>query len=82
MDNFSAGAAKVLAYVGFYFLVLVIAFGLSALLAYPVKWIINYLFTPGVLLALFGVAKMTFWRAFWLSYLCSVLFKSSYSSSK
>ncbi len=38
----------------------------AVFIGYPVKWMMNYLFTPSVLSATFGVPRMTFWRAFWL----------------
>ena len=60
------------------FLVFMVFIGL--LIGFPVKWMVNYLFTPATLTALFGVAQLTFWKAFWLAFLCSALFKSSGSS--
>jgi hypothetical protein len=47
---------------------------------FPVKWLINYMFTPTFLLAVFGVAKFTFWRAYSLMFLCNLLFKFTVSS--
>jgi hypothetical protein len=38
----------------------------AVFIGYPVKWMMNYLFTPSLLSATFGVPRMTFWRAFWL----------------
>lgn len=49
----------------------------ALLVGYPVKWLLNYVFTPQALLAAFGVAKVGFWRAYWLSWLCSILVKSN-----
>jgi hypothetical protein len=43
-------------------------------IGFPIKWMMNYLFTPTVLRATFGVSQMTFWRAFWLAILISFLF--------
>ena len=54
----------------------------SLLLVYPVMWGINYLFTSQVLLALFGVAKMTFWKTFVLELILGVLFKNTSVASK
>lgn len=51
------------------------------LMAYPVMWMCNYLFAPSALQAVFGVSRMDFWKALELSVLCSLLFKSSSSSS-
>jgi hypothetical protein len=47
---------------------------LAALVGYPVKWMMNYLFTPTVLHATFGISQMTFWKAFWLAILTGFLF--------
>jgi hypothetical protein len=66
---------------GIVLIILAIA-GVSIVMAYPVKWLVNYLFTPGVLMAVFGVTKFSIWRALWLSVLCGLLFKSTVSSSK
>ena len=55
--------------------------GIALLFAYPTLWLVNYLFTPGTLISLFGIAQLTFWKAFWLNFLCSILFKSSNTST-
>ncbi len=68
--------------VGAFALFLLFILFIGLLIGFPVKWMANYLFTPEALTAVFGVAKLTFWRAFWLAFLCSSLFKSSSSSSK
>jgi hypothetical protein len=57
-------------------------FGLSVLMAYPTMWLVNYLITPSALLSLFGIAQLTFWKAFWLNFLCGFLFKSTSVSTK
>jgi len=62
------------------FLNILVVVGL--LVGYPAKWIMNYLLAPSALQAVFGVARMTFWRAFWLNILCGILFKASASSVK
>jgi hypothetical protein len=72
---------KLLMAVGTIVVVSIVAFGFSFLLAYPTMWMVNYLFTPATLLSLFGFAQLTFWKAFWLNFLCSQLFKGSSSSS-
>lgn len=41
--------------------VVVAIFG--TLFAYPTKWVVNYLFSPGALNAVFGVARFDFWHA-------------------
>jgi hypothetical protein len=52
---------------------LVVFIGLVALTAvltaYPTKWVVNYLFTPGLLTALFGTAKIGFWQALALNFI-------------
>jgi hypothetical protein len=70
VDAFVNGMAAVVAVIG---VVIVVA----ALIGYPVKWMMNYLFTPTVLRATFGVSQMTFWRAFWLNILAGFLFSSA-----
>lgn len=49
---------------------------LSVLGAYPTKWLVNYLFTPAVLVALFG-GPLTFWKALVLNYVAASLFKGT-----
>jgi hypothetical protein len=58
-----------------------LTFGFSLALAFPTMWLMNYEFTPVVLSTLFGIAKLTFWRAFWLNFLVSILFKSTATTS-
>jgi hypothetical protein len=52
---------------------IVVFIGLVALLAvltaYPTKWVVNYLFTPGILTVLFGTAKIGFWQALALNFI-------------
>ena len=59
--------------------VVVVAF-LALLMGYPTMWIVNYLFASSFLVKVFGVAKLTFWRAFWLNWLAGTLFKSTVTS--
>ena len=54
---------------------LLIITGVMLLCAWPVLWITNYLFTPLVLTTIFG-GSLTYWKAFWLSWLTASLFKS------
>ena len=51
-------------------LVLVLAFGLSILLAYPTKWLWNSTVTE-----LFGFKEIGLWMAWKISFLCAILFK-------
>lgn len=62
--------------IGYTILTLLVISLLCALGAYPTKWIVNYLFTPATVLALFG-GPLTTVKAFWLNYVCASLFKSS-----
>ncbi len=59
-----------------------LVFGLSILFAYPLMWAINYTFAPAVLVAIFGTAQIGVWKAFALSFVCGVLFKSSTTVNK
>jgi hypothetical protein len=54
---------------------------LSLLFAYPTLLVVNYLFTSSLLLKIFGIPALTFWKAFWLNYLCANLLKSTTTSS-
>ena len=49
--------------------------------AWPVELAINYVFDPKVLIALFGVSQMTFWKTYWLCFVTSAVFKSTVSPS-
>jgi hypothetical protein len=55
---------------------------LAVLFAFPTMWIVNCLFTPATLMALFGVAKLTFFKALMLNTICATLFQSGSSGSK
>lgn len=61
--------------------VLVIAGLVAGIFALPVMWLLNYVFAPSVLLAVFGVAKIGFWKALGVSTLSALLFKS-YNDTK
>jgi len=52
--------------------VIVFAFGLSILMAYPLMWCWNY-----VMPFMFGLSKITFWQMFCLNFLMSSFFKST-----
>ena len=60
-------------------LFLVIAL-VGIVIALPTLLIVNYLFTATVLMAVFGIPALTFWKAFWLTILCGFLFKSTSTS--
>jgi hypothetical protein len=68
-------AEKAVHNTGLVFIAIATVILLSLIGAYPTKWLINYLVTPAFLTYVFGVAKFTAWRAFWLNYLCATLFK-------
>ena len=57
--------------------VIVIACAVALLIAWPVQLLWNE-----VMPEIFGLKAITFWQALMLSLLCSLLFKSSCSSSK
>ena len=63
--------------VGAAVLVIGVIIGLCFLSAYPTMWLMNYTFTPTVLTSLFGISALTFWKAFWLNFLCCILFKGT-----
>lgn len=56
--------------------------GASLLGAYLTLWTVNYLFAPAILMTLFGVGKLTFWKAFCLNFVCASLFKSTTTVNK
>ena len=57
--------------------VIAVAFGLSILLAYPVKWLWN-----STLPELFSFKEIGVWMAWKISVLCALLFQSVRYSSK
>lgn len=61
--------------------VLAIVTLVAMVMGFPTMWLMNYLFAPSFLELVFGVAKMTFWKAFWVNILAGILVKSSSSSS-
>ena len=74
---------KILAYFIAAIGVIALLVGLALLTAYPLMWAINYTFTTSVLLALFGVPQITFWKTFVFAWVTGTLFKSvSTSTSK
>lgn len=63
--------------VGVVVFAVILGVGLALLSAYPTMLLVNYLITPTVLLTVFGISALTFWKAFWLNFLCGILFKST-----
>lgn len=75
--NNSAGAV-IAAIIG----IIVLALGLSLLLAFPVMWLWNFAIageTGGVLAA---AAPLTFWKSWCLMVLCHFLFKANVTVNK
>jgi hypothetical protein len=54
----------------------------SVIGAYPTKWLINWLISPGALVLIFGTPKIGFAQTLGINILCSCLFKSTASSDK
>jgi hypothetical protein len=71
---------KVLQTIGAGVIIAALIAGLSVLFAFPTMWMVNYLFAPSALIAVFGHAHLTFWNALWLNVLCGLLFKGSSTS--
>jgi hypothetical protein len=55
---------------------------IALVMAFPTMWMMNYLLTPHVLLTVFGVSQITFWKALWLNVLIGFFFSAGKSSSK
>jgi hypothetical protein len=70
MEEFAKGLGVIVTF-------LVILTVVALLIALPTLLIVNYLFTSAVLLAVFGIPALTFWKAFWLTVLSGILFKST-----
>jgi hypothetical protein len=68
---------KFLTAVGAFTVGILFVIGIATLGAYPTKWVVNYLFTPGVLIALFGISQLTFWKALALNFIAASLFKGA-----
>ena len=58
-------------------LVLLVIVFFSFIGAWPTLWLVNYLFTSTLLVNVFGVPALTFWKALWLNVLIGGLFRSS-----
>jgi hypothetical protein len=73
---------KILAYfIGAVGVIALIA-GIVLLFTFPIMWALNYVFTPAVLMALFGVSKLTFWKTFVLSWVIGTMFKGTTTTTK
>ena len=69
-------------YLAMFLGVLLVVALIVLVLTFPLMWAINWLFAPQVLLGLFGVAKLTFWKTFVLAFITGALFKSYSTSTK
>jgi hypothetical protein len=56
-------------------LALVLIVGLA--LTYPIMLLINYVFDPVFLTAVFGIAQIGFWKTYCLTLVTGLLFRSS-----
>lgn len=72
---------KLMTIIGIVVVFLALWFGIAALLALPVMWIVNYVLSEPALIAIFG-GPIGFWKAFWLIFVCGILFKSGASITK
>ena len=70
---------KLVVALSMFLLVLVVVAGLSVLMAFPSKWLINYLFTSQLLLFVFGVSKVTVWQALAVNLLTGGIFRGTSS---
>ena len=50
--------------------------GLSLLFAFPVKWLVNWVFAPKAIQAMFGVPVLSVWRAWGLYLVFGILFSN------
>lgn len=73
---------KVFIAIGAITLLVVLMVGIGALLAFPVMWLVNGLFTSTVILTVFGVTKVGFLQAWGVLILSGLLLKSTNTSSK
>lgn len=73
---------KVFIAIGAIALLVVLIVGIGALVAFPVMWLVNGLFTSTVILTVFGVTKVGFLQAWGVLILSGLLFKSTNTSSK
>jgi hypothetical protein len=67
--------------VGLVVLLFVIVAVVAAIMAVPMMLLVNYVFSPTALIAVFG-GPIGYWKAFWLIFLCGLLFKSSFAQTR
>ena len=63
--------------VGATVLIFAALFGWSILMAFPTKWMVNYLLSPNAVHSLFGVSELGMWQGFILNMLTGFLFRPS-----
>lgn len=62
--------------------VLALLFVIAVVGAYPTMWLFNYLFAPSLLLAVFGVPALGFWKALAVNMFFGFFVKTSNTTSK
>ena len=73
---------KFLKAVGTSVIIVVALAGVSLLMAFPTKWVVNYLFNPTLLATIFTTGHLTVWHAWALNFAASTLIKSQLNESK
>lgn len=53
--------------------ILVVVAIVLVIITWPLMLLINWLFAPSLLLAIFGVSHLSFWQTWALMFICSVL---------
>lgn len=66
----------VLKIIGAFVLAFLIVFIAAVIFAYPLMWMINYIFSPEAIASVFGTPQISFWKSFWLQFFFYVAFKS------
>lgn len=74
-NRVSEAFLAVVGLVGMFFL-------LGLLFAFPVKWLVNWLFAPGALRTAFGADQIDVWQAWGLNALCAFLFKGATATTR
>ena len=67
--------------VGALVLAAILIFVVAAFMAIPVMLLVNYIFSEAAIIAVFG-GPIEFWKAFWLNFLCGMLFKTTVNTGK
>ncbi len=72
---------KILTVIGLFLAFLALCVILVTIGAWIVMLLVNCLFTPAFLIMVFGTAKISFWKAWGLSFLSSILFHNTTTSN-